>query len=888
MRLTVAITLVATIVPTVVCAQQADSSLSARNADTPVLHAAPLLDPVRVDGVLDEPAWAAAPPAAGFIQNDPDQGEPASEPTEVRVLIGDDAIYIGARMYDREPHLIRSALARRDEAVESDLLELYLDTFHDHLTAFNFRITPAGAIRDAAIGADGRTDNSWDAVWEAGTRIDSLGWVAEIRIPLSQLRYNAGDDAIWGIQLARLVQRKAEVSVFSFTPKREQQGVFRYGHLEGLGRLVRRRGLELLPYVSARSEHLIVDPDNPFRDGSDPFGSAGLDLKYGLTSDLALTATMNPDFGQVEVDPAVVNLTAFETFFEEKRPFFVEGAEVFRFGQTRSFNNMGLLRMFHSRRIGRAPQRRLIGSAYRYVEAPVQSTILGAVKVGGKTRSGWTIAGLDAVTDVEIADYLDAAGDTQLAPVEPRTNYFAGRARRSLGQGNTSVGGLLTRTDRELGAPALTNLLRSSAITGGVDFSHFWASRRWEMDGFVATSHVTGSPEAIAATQRSSARYFQRPDATSFTYDPNRTALSGYAADVSLVKTSGLHWVGSASYQSSSPGFEVNDMGFQTQVDRRAFSTIAIYRENKPGLLFREYDMFAFTNHSWNFDGDATFAQFALAAEGVFQGYWSANARLELRPRYYEDRITRGGPVARLRGGGTTSWGVRSDQRKRTIYGANGSVSWNGARGWGVGYGLSVNARPSTRLLISCEPFLSRSHAKAQYVTRITDPLATATYGSRYVFADLDQTQLTLATRVNWAFTPKLSLQLYMQPLLAVGDYAEFKEFLSPRTFDFGVYGRDLGIITPDPNGYVVDPDSTGPAAPFTIFEPDFNFRSLLGNAVVRWEYRPGSALFFVWQQRRTGFEPIGDFAPGRDYSALIHERPESVFAVKATWWIGE
>ena len=224
MRLAVAIALVATIVPTVVCAQSADSILSARNPDTPVLHAVPLLDPVHVEGILDEPAWAAAPPAAGFIQNDPNQGEPASEPTEVRVLIGDDAIYIGARMYDREPHLIRSALARRDESLESDLLELYLDTFHDPLTAFNFRVTPAGAIRDAAIGADGRVDNSWDAVWEAGTRIDSLGWVAEIRIPLSQLRFNSGDDAIWGIQFARLIQRNAEVSVFSFTPKREQSG----------------------------------------------------------------------------------------------------------------------------------------------------------------------------------------------------------------------------------------------------------------------------------------------------------------------------------------------------------------------------------------------------------------------------------------------------------------------------------------------------------------------------------------------------------------------------------------------------------------------------------------------------------------------------------------
>jgi hypothetical protein len=888
MRLAVAIAIVAALAPARLPAQPADSLPSRPHTEAPVIRAAPLLDPVRVDGVLDEPAWTSATPVGGFIQNDPEQGRPASEPTEVRVLIGDDAIYFGLRLYDREPHLIRSALARRDEALESDLVELFLDTFHDHLTAFNFRVTPAGAIRDAAIGADGRVDNSWDAVWEAGTRIDSLGWVAEVRIPLSQLRYNAVEEAVWGIQVARLVQRKAEVSVFSFTPKREPQGVFRYGHLEGLGRLARHRGLELLPYVSARSEHLILDPANPFRDGSDRFGAAGLDLKYGLTSDLTLNATMNPDFGQVEVDPAVVNLTAFETFFEEKRPFFVEGAEVFRFGQTRSFNTMGLLRMFHSRRIGRAPQRRLLPPTFRHVDAPTQSTILGAVKVGGKTAGGWSVAALDAVTDLEIADYVDGADSPQLAPVEPRSNYFAGRARRSLGQGSTAVGGLLTATHRDLASPALTALLRSRALTGGVDFSHAWGGRRYAVDGFIAASHVSGSPDAIALTQRSSARYYQRPDATSFTYDPTRRALSGYAADVSVIKTSGLHWVGSASYQSASPGFEVNDLGFQTQVDRRAFSTIAIYRENQPGRLFREYDLMAFTNHSWNFDGDPTFAQFAVAGEGVFPGYWWASARLELRPRYYDDRITRGGPVARLRSGGTTSWSLGSDSRKPTTYGANGSAAWNGAGGWGVGYGLWVNARPMTPLLIRFEPFLSRTHAKAQYVTTVADPLAAATHGNRYVFADLDQTQLTLATRVNWAFTPRLSLQLYLQPLVAAGDYAEFKEFLAPRTFEFGVYGRDVGSIVPDPDGYLVDPDAAGPAPPFLVFEPDFNFRSLLGNAIVRWEYRPGSALFFVWQQRRTGFDALGEFAAGHDLEALVHERPESVFAVKATWWIGE
>jgi hypothetical protein len=889
MRLHSLLALIGTLVlaPSGVAAPAPDSTSRRPPTDVPVIHASPLHGSLRIDGRLDEAAWQAATPVGGFIQTDPKEGEPATEPTEVRILIGDDALYIGARMFDHEPKLIRSALARRDESVEGDVLEVYLDSFHDHLTAFDFRITPAGALRDAAIGADGDTDNSWDAVWEAATSIDSLGWVAEMRIPLSQLRYNAVDDAVWGIQVGRRVHRKAEVTVFSFTPKREPGGVFRYGHLDGLGRLPRQRRIELLPYLSSRAEYLQVAPGNPFRDGSDDFAAAGLDLKYGLTSNLTLNGTVNPDFGQVEVDPAVVNLTAFETFFDEKRPFFVEGAEVFRFGQSRTYNSMGTLRMFHSRRIGRAPQRQLSGSAYSFVDAPSQSTILGAAKLGGKTRGGWSIAGLDAVTDRESADYLDLASTRQRAPVEPRTNYFTGRVRRALGQGNSSVGALLSATHRDLDAPALASLLRSRAFTGGVDFSHFWAKRSWEVDGFIAGSRVDGSPSAIAATQRSSARYFQRPDARTVRYDPGRTTLRGYAGDCSVVKTSGLHWLGSATYQSASPGFEVNDLGFQNQVDRRSVSALVLYKEDRPGKVLRSYDWYLFSNHAWNFDGDNNFAQFAGTIEAELLNYWGGSLRVEKRPRYIEDKLTRGGPLARLTDGGDVIANFYSDSRRRTTYGINGSYSWNGAGGWGVGYGVTVNARPSTRLQIGFEPSLTRSHAKAQYVATIADTLATSTYGSRYVFSDLIQTQLSFATRVNWTFTPRVSFQLYVQPLIAAGDFADFKEFLRPRTFDFGVYGRDVGTLTPVPGGYTIDPDGAGPAAAFSIGNPDFNFRSLLGNAIVRWEYRPGSALFFVWQQSRTGSEPIGDFDLSRDGSALIHQRPENIYAVKATWWIG-
>jgi hypothetical protein len=876
-----------------VLAQSHDSTAAAPkmipHEQAPTVHAARLTGSIAIDGRLDEPAWQTATPAGGFLQTDPQEGQPATEPTEFRVLVGDDAIYIGLRMFDRDPKQIRSVLARRDEAVEGDVLEVYLDTFHDHLTAYDFRVTPAGAIRDVAIGADGNGDASWDAVWQAGTSIDSLGWVAEMRIPFSQIGYNSVDDGVWGIQVGRRVHRKAEVSVFSFTPKSERGGVFRYGHLDGLGRLPKSRHLELLPYTSARAEYLHVAPGNPFRDGSDDFAQAGLDLKYGITSSLTLNATINPDFGQVEVDPAVVNLTAFETFYDEKRPFFIERAEMFRFARTRSYNNFQSPLLFHSRRIGRAPQRALGGSAYPFVDAPKQSTILAAAKLTGKTRGGWSVAALDAVTDEETARYVDPTNPLlhDQATVEPKTNYFTGRARRDFKQGNSSVGAILTAVNRDLSDPVLASMLRSQSVIGGVDFSHYWAKRTWEVDGSFSTGQVRGSTGAIAITQRSSARYYQRPDAKSFHFDPTRTSLSGFTGHATVAKTSGQHWLGSVMLQTQSPGFEPNDLGFQTQMDRKGFSTLALYKEDKPGKLFRSYDSFVFTNHQWNYDGDVVYSQLAATAEGTFNNYWYMNLRGENRWRYIDDRLTRGGPVVKLTRGNTVLWNFNSDPRRRITKSLNASVSWNAAGGWGVNYGGGLNARPLTSLQVRFEPSLSRSHARAQYVATVGDPLATSTYGARYVFANLDQTQLSLSTRVNWTMTPRLSFQLYVQPLVASGDYAEFKEFLTPRTFDFGVYGRDQGTIAAVPGGYSIDPDGAGPASAFAIGNPDFNFRSLLGNAVVRWEYRPGSALFFVWQQSRTDVAPIGDFDFSRDADALFSRPPENIYAVKATWWIG-
>jgi hypothetical protein len=840
-----------------------------------------------VDGHLEESSWALAEPASGFTQTDPAEGQPATERTEVRVLIGQDALYVGARLHDRNPQQVESALARRDEEVEADEFDVYLDTFHDHLSGVRFRVTPGGATLDGILGSSAQgseEDLSWDPVWESATQVDSLGWSAEIRIPLSQLRYNSTADGIWGIQFYRKILRKGEEDWFAFVPKSEVAGVSRYGHLVGLGPLQAQRRLELAPYLLARGSYEPTAIGNPFRSGDEYDGSAGLDLKYGLTSDLTLNATINPDFGQVEVDPAVVNLSVFETFFPEKRPFFVEGADVFRFGGIRASNSFGVPDIFFSRRIGREPQRSLAGDGVSFLDTPTETSIRAAAKLSGRTRSGWSIGLLDAVTAGEDARYVDDSGSRVTTPVEPLTNYFVGRVRKDLRGGNSTLGVIATAVNRDQESPELRSLLRGSAYSVGLDFTNSWADRVWSLDGSVGFSTVRGTPAAIERTQRSSARYYQRPDATSFRLDPTRTSLTGYAYQLALAKNSGKHWQGGLVYQETSPGMETNDLGFQSEASQRGISTALQYNERQPGRLLRRYGIFPFTNHQWNFDGNLVYGSYGLILSGQLHNFWDFELRGDLTPPVYDDRLTRGGPLARQ----PRFWDVRvtlnSDTRKTTRLTANLIQSWTAAREHKTEADLALSVRPSPALRLSLGPALTLNTTMSQYVATVPDPLATGTFGSRYIFATLNQRELSMITRVDWTFTPKLSLQLFLQPLISAGDFTELKEFVRPRTYEFAVYGRDQGSATPTTDGTRVDPGDGG--AVFTIPQQNFTVRSLRANAVLRWEWRAGSTFFLVWQQNRENNEIFGNLRLGRDVDALFAGESRNLVAVKASYWL--
>ena len=858
------------------------------HSEAPSAVAARRNGPVAIDGRMDEAAWQAATPVTQFTQYDPNEGQPSSERTEARILIDDAAVYIGMRMYDSDPKGIQSQLARRDESIEGDLVEVSFDSYHDHLSGVIFRLSPAGARRDASISPSGNQDNSWDAIWQGDATVDSLGWTAEFRIPLSQLRYNRNlADQMWGIQLARKIARKAEVSQFSFTPKGQQQGINRYGHLTGLGSLPSIRRLELVPYVLAKNENPSAQSGNPFQKKNELAPGAGLDVKYGITSNLTLDVTVNPDFGQVEVDPAVVNLSAFETFFPERRPFFVEGSSIFGFGDMRSQNTSNGYTFFHPRRIGRSPQGFVDNDDATFIDAPVETTIATAAKLTGRSRGGWSIGVLDAVTMKEEARYRTSDGEDHRATVEPLSNYFVGRLKRDLREGNSTVGFGLTAVHRDL-EENLEPLFRRAAYVGGIDWNHAWSNRTWAIDGNIIFSHNVGSAQSIDALQRSPLRYFQRPDSEGDRYDPTKTSLTGHVAEVTFAKLSGKHWFGTVTYQEYSPSFELNELGFLGGTDMRSIAPLIGYQENSPSKYLRNWSQFLFWNPSWNFDGDITFNGVGSLTFAELPNFWNLNMRLDYRPSVYDQTLTRGGPLAKLTTGGGIQGEVSSDRRKRLTYGLFTSYSYNDAGGRGVNINPRMTYRPTTALRVTLQPSWNRTHAMAQFVTRVADPLATDTYGTRYVFSTLDQRTLSMVTRVDWTFTPKLSLQVFAQPLIASGDFIDYKEYAAPRTFDFNIYGKDVGTISRDSDGtYTVDPDGSSAAPSFTFGDRDFNSRSLRGNAVLRWEYRPGSALFFVWQQSRSGSIPSGEFDLGNDFGELWQVRPENIFVIKGTWWIG-
>jgi hypothetical protein len=884
----------------------------ARLASLPLATAAQALGAITIDGKLDESAWAKATPITDFHQQQPNEAVPPTQRTEVRLLYDERALYIGARMYDSLGAAgIHAPLARRDQLLDSngnngsfnslttDKLIVILDPYHNHIDQAWFEINPAGVRGDQFNG-----DPSWDPIWQAATHVDSLGWTAELRIPYSQLRFSRDSAQTWGMQIWRYTDRLNEQDMWSFRRKSEAGGPMYFGSLNGLVIGLQPHQLEILPYVESREQYKYALPGDPYHSNRYGRVSAGADVKYLLTSSLALDATVNPDFGQVEVDPATINLSAYETYYSEKRPFFVAGNSAFDFGNfsCNFCSNTSSLDVFYSRRIGRPPQLNpYVSSVAEFANTPDNTTILGAAKITGRTKAGYTLGLLDALTNREIAQYLPAPnGAEKRQEVEPLTNYFVGRVKKDMNQGATTIGGAFTSTLRQLNDTIVANRLRRNAEVGGLDFNQTWHQREYSWIGSILGSDVGGTASAIDLTTRSSAHYFQRPDRNvtsdgifNTKYDPNATSLQGYGFYTRVAKQTGS-WFWETAQNWRSPGFETNDLSFLGRADYKWMNANVGRQWTTPGRWYRNAVLLGGGQQQFNYDGDKTDLQEQVYYGTLFPNYWNLRSFYIHHPTVLDDRLTRGGPVVMRTGFNFEEVELSTDARQRAVF------DFTVQLGKGIGSDThtlilqpGIALKPAANVFISLTPSYIADENAAQYVEAVSDPTAASFYGNRYVFAFIKTHTLSLDTRVNWTFTPNLTLQLFAQPFIASGAYSSFREFAAPRTARKLVYGKDIGTIVRTPatatSGaeYTVDPDGAGPAAPFTFGDPDFTFRSLIGNAVVRWEYRPGSTVFFVWTQNRTGSDTNGDFDFTRERTAIFRDRPTNVFQVKVNYWLG-
>jgi hypothetical protein len=661
-----------------------------------------------------------------------------------------------------------------------------------------------------------------------------------------------------GLNITRRTVRNNEWVRIVNTKKGETGFVSHFAGIDGLEGIHRGRPLEVVPYAVTRSDILShPDPKNPLLKSHDYKVDGGLDVKYALTSSLTLTGTINPDFGQVEVDPAVVNLSQFETFYPEKRPFFTEGLNIFRFGDTPApshFNFTFPPSLFYTRRIGRAPQ----GSPDAdFVDSPSETTILGAAKLTGKLPGGWSIGVLDALTAAEQARYVSGVvSGTQT--VEPLTNYFISRGTKEIGDGSR-LGFMLTSVNRDL-PDKLTPSLRSDAVSGGVDGYTSFQKKSWVLEGSAVGSRVTGSAEAIARAQKSSSRYYQRPDSEGEHFDPTRTSLSGWGGRAMLSKTTGL-WRPIVQVQAFSPGFETNDTGFMQRTDIISSHALMQYVNQSPTAHVRDRFVWFGVWQNQNFDGNTLERGAFVDSQATLTNYWNLHGSLFLNTDALSDRLTRGGPLAATAGGWSGDVNISSDSRKPYTLGLNGHADRSGDGSYTHSFSIDLSALPMPNLQFTVSPAYRRAHDHTAYVTVFRDASATATFGKRYVFGDLEQHSFEIGTRADWTLSSHLSFQLYLQPFVAAGDYHDFHSLVAARTRDYAAF---TGVVR----------------------NPDFNFRSVRGSAVVRWEFRPGSALYVVWNENRADVVPLGDFSFRRDFRAIPHEPSHDVLLVKVSYWL--
>jgi hypothetical protein len=846
-------------------------------------------NPPVINGELDDEAWKQGEWGGDFFQYEPSEGAPVKQKTEFKLLYDNNNIYVAIKAYDNAPDSIVSRMTRRDDT-DGDNVTVAIDSYHDQRTAFGFGVSVAGVKGDLIWTDDGMNeDETFDPIWYVKTAIYDWGWAAEMRIPLTQLRFSAAEKQVWGFEIFREIYRHNETDMWQPIARNASGLVHNAGLLYGISNIKPHTQMDLTPYVVYKLETYKGEEGNPYYDGTDFRANAGLDAKTGVTNNMIMSLTINPDFGQVEADPSEVNLTAFETYFREKRPFFIEGKNITSYNLGIGDGDEGNDNLFYSRRIGRSPRLPHSPADNEYAYTPSFTPIIGAAKLTGKTGNGLSVGAIEAVTSkVNTKIRNKETGETTRLMAEPLTNFALGRLQQDFNNGNTIIGGMVTSTIRSLDE-VTSDYFHKTATAAGLDFTQYFSDKNYLFQLRTVFSNVTGTAGAIDRTQRSVIHNFTRPDADYTDYDPSRTSLGGLGGNLMAGKIGGnLQLLYLASWKS--PGLELNDMGYMQVADRYLGVGVLNYNIYKPFSIFNNMYFGLNQIHLLDFGGNLNVAALSFSWSAQYKNLWHTYFSGQINGSEKDNLLLRGGPAMKMPGQLYFGGGMSTSERKKFVVELNGSYyrTFHDVR-TSYEIGLELSYRPINNLSISAEPEWNMTMDKMQYVTTTSMPSMIETYGSRYVFAAIDQKTLSISLRVDYSITPDLSIQYWGQPFFGSGKYTDFKMITNPVADE---YADRFHIYTPaqisfSDGLYSIDEDLNG-STDYSFGNPDFNVSEFIHNLVIRWEFMPGSTAYLVWSQNREYYSDSGLFDFRQQSKDLfVHNKPFNVFLIKFSYRFG-
>ena len=824
-----------------------------------------------IDGKLDDECWKSGTWAGDYHQFVPNEGSKPTYPTEMNIQYDDKYIYVAFRAWDGEPEKITRMSGVRDETV-GDMVGLTFDSYRDYRTGFEFTITAWGQKVDLVLFNPMNWDFNWNAVWKGKVGLEDSAWVAELEVPLSQLRYSNQEEQVWGLHTWRWISRIQEESNWEIQSKTGPGMLYNFGELRGISGLKKSRRLELSPFALGELNTFEKEAGNPFTDkGRTVGGNMGLDAKIGISSNFTIDLTVNPDFGQVESDPSVMNLTAFETFYEEKRPFFLEGLTIFDY----KFEETNL---FYSRRIGHAPSYSVNPATGYFAETPDKTTILSALKFSGTTSKGLSLGIIQSVTANEFARISNSSGNETRIKVEPLTSYTVGRIQKGYNSGNTVIGGMITSTNRVYDENHL-NYLANQSFTGGADLLTHWKDKEFYLDAKLLGSYIQGDNTAITALQESSARYYQRPDADYLGYDTTRTSLSGFGGKIKIGKGSKGFWRYSAGLTFLSPGLELNDIGYMRSADKLSNQNELSYFVNRSVSIFHTYSFGLEQFNSWNFNGTylGSGGHFSFVSE--FMNNWTFSTNMIYYASAIEPGRLRGGPEMIMPNSLAISGRTATDPSKKFIVSLTYRYEKFGdATGSNYRIGPGISFRPLNSLKLSVNSEFAENHDELQYVgARIFGP------DKRYILGRVDQKTLGLTFRADLNLSPEFSIQYYGSPFISRGTFSNFKRITDPKASALKDRYSELNTVIAG-NNYEFD--ETGDfVTDYSISDPDFNFHEFRSNLVAKWEYRLGSFIYLVWSSDRSGSNNLSEDTAIDSFRQLGDIFPNNIFLIKLNYW---